>query len=80
MKPQHLSVDTTTIHKCERVAGKRLRQLFQATMAIVDDNKTENTNPNTRVSYIEAVRKVNQRVNTDDPIRTIMFLGSWCHT
>ncbi|KAL8262186.1 hypothetical protein R6Q59_026235 [Mikania micrantha] len=80
MKPQNLSVDTTAIHECERMVGKRLRRLLQATMAAVDDNKIKNTNSNSKASYTEEFKRLNQILNTEDSIKTIMFLGSWCHT
>ncbi|KAL8224841.1 hypothetical protein R6Q57_017398 [Mikania cordata] len=80
MKPQNLSVDTTAIHECERMMGKRLRRLFQATMAAVDNNSTKNKNSYSIASYTEEFKRLNQIVNTEDSIKTIMFLGSWCHT
>ncbi|KAK9054955.1 hypothetical protein SSX86_026034 [Deinandra increscens subsp. villosa] len=80
MKPQPISCDTPAIHECKRVVGGRLRQVFQATIAVIDDNNNKSSDPTSEVYYIENVKRPNRRVNIEDPIRTIMFLGSWSHT
>ncbi|KAL4558847.1 hypothetical protein LXL04_037051 [Taraxacum kok-saghyz] len=81
MKPQHISSDTSVIHDCKRMVGERFRQAFQATTIVVDDNKRSGiSDTERRVLNAKEVKRKNRRVNTEDPIRTIMFLGSWSHT
>ncbi|KAL8224840.1 hypothetical protein R6Q57_017397 [Mikania cordata] len=78
MKPQPISCDSPAIHECKRIVGGRLRQVFQATKAVVDDDNNDNRNSDSSHVYsTENVKRTNRRVNIDDPIRTIMFLGSW---
>ncbi|PWA71411.1 hypothetical protein CTI12_AA280850 [Artemisia annua] len=80
MKPhQNLSSDPTAIHKCKRMAG-RLRQAFQATVAVHEDHISESLAIKTDVSTTKEVARLKRKVSVEDPIRTIMFLGSWSHT
>lgn len=79
MKPQPISCESPAIHECKRVVGGRLRQVFQATTTVVDDSN-KSLDSESKVYYTENVKRTNHRVNTEDPIRTIMFLGSWSHT
>ncbi|KAJ0520420.1 hypothetical protein HanIR_Chr10g0459171 [Helianthus annuus] len=76
MKAQPISCDTSAIQECKRAVGGRLRQALQATMAVVDDSNNKSSD----TKYIEYVKHPNHKVNKEDPIRTIMFLGSWSHT
>ncbi|PWA71412.1 hypothetical protein CTI12_AA280860 [Artemisia annua] len=79
MKPQHLSGDSSAAHECTRMVKERLRQAFRATM-LVDATRKESSHVKTHVSNVEEVKRPNRVLNTEDPIRTIMFLGSWSHT
>ncbi|PWA92264.1 hypothetical protein CTI12_AA081190 [Artemisia annua] len=79
MKPQNLSSDPTAIHKCTRMVG-RLRQAFQATVVVHNDHTSESLALERKVSSTKEVTRLKQKVNVEDPIRTIMFLGSWSHT
>lgn len=79
MKPKHLSSETSMIHDCKRMIGERLRQAFQATI-VVDDNKNGISDAKIRVLNAKEVKRSCQRVKTEDPLRTIMFLGSLSHT
>ncbi|KAJ0882565.1 hypothetical protein HanPSC8_Chr10g0411101 [Helianthus annuus] len=76
MKAQPISCDTSAIQECKRVVGGRLRHALQVTMAVVDDSNNKSSD----TKYIEYVKQPNHKVNKEDPIRTIMFLGSWSHT
>ncbi|PWA71410.1 hypothetical protein CTI12_AA280840 [Artemisia annua] len=79
MKPQHLSGESSAVHECTRIVKDRIRQAFRATM-LVDDTRNESSHAKTHVSNVEEVKRPNRELNTEDPIKTIMFLGSWSHT
>ena len=79
MKPQHLSGDSSVVHECTRLVKERLRQAFRVTMLVVD-TRNESSHAKTHVSNVKEVKIPNRVLNIEDPIRTIMFLGSWSHT
>ncbi|PWA99722.1 hypothetical protein CTI12_AA003750 [Artemisia annua] len=78
MKLQHLSGDSSAVHECTRMVKERLRQAFRATMLV--DTRNESSHAKTHVSNVEEFKRPDRVLNTEDPIRTIMFLGSWSHT
>ncbi|KVH94444.1 hypothetical protein Ccrd_003473 [Cynara cardunculus var. scolymus] len=78
MKPQHISNDTSMIHECKRV-GERLRQAFQATV-MAADSQNGSIDSERRVQYAKETNRPKRKMNVEDPMRTIMFLGSWSHT
>lgn len=80
MKPQQLTNDPSAIIECKRMIKGRIRQAFHATMFASNDNRSESLSSKTKGSYVDKVERLEQNVNTEDPIRTIMFLGSWSHT
>lgn len=82
MKPQHLSSDTSMIHECKRMVGERLQQAFQARIVVEDSRseRSESSDSERKIYNTKQVKRLNRRVKMDDPIRTIMFLGSWSHT
>nr|GEU77629.1 zinc finger MYM-type protein 1 [Tanacetum cinerariifolium] len=76
MKPQYILGYSSAVHEGTRMVKERLRQAFRATM-LVDDTRNESSNSKAYVLNVEEVKRPDHVLNTEDPIRTIMFLGSW---
>ncbi|KAG4913686.1 hypothetical protein AAZX31_19G196400 [Glycine max] len=73
MKP-HVSGESSNLAKeSSRSVGEKLHQVCKAAMvAITTDGSNQRSSrllPNQRLS-----------LQSEDPIRTLMFLGSWSHT
>ncbi|KAF8006697.1 hypothetical protein BT93_K0875 [Corymbia citriodora subsp. variegata] len=76
MKPQHPSGDPSIGHEGKRTAtiGERLRRAYEAAVVAAEaPNRGRFMTPRDAER-----RKPVYRV--EDPIRTMMFLGSWNHT
>lgn len=80
MEPQNLSDDTSLMGEVlsERTIQERLKQVCQAAM----DARVRNGVQREQRSYLisKEIERRNESYYTEDPIRTMMFLGSWCHT
>ncbi|OWM63514.1 hypothetical protein CDL15_Pgr019463 [Punica granatum] len=76
MKSPYPSGDSSLTHETKRTIRERLKQAYEAAVISVatPDHQT------TRIPISKEIerRKTGHRV--EEPIRTIMFLGSWSHT
>lgn len=73
MKPQHLSGDSSS----KRTMGEKLRQAWAAAMVAMAGSGTMKGGG---ISISKAIERRNRRSGVEDPLRTMMFLGSWSHT
>ncbi|EOX95016.1 Uncharacterized protein TCM_004602 [Theobroma cacao] len=78
MKPQSLSGDNSLIGESERRIWRgRLKQMCQAAMDAMVPSGVQRGH---RILISKVVERRSWRCSTEDPIRTMMFLGSWSHT
>ena len=78
MKPQNLSGDNSLIGELsERTIRERLKQICQAAMDAMVNNEVQRGH---RILISKEIERRNGSYSTEDPIRTMMFLGSWSHT
>ncbi|KAF7804840.1 hypothetical protein G2W53_043951 [Senna tora] len=80
MKPHHVSGDTSLPNNdSTRSIGEKLRRVYEAAVvAITADDSLKQRRP-FMCNQTER-RGWSHRARADDPIRTMMFLGSWNHT
>ncbi|KAL8100945.1 hypothetical protein AgCh_032991 [Apium graveolens] len=79
MKPQHLSGDSSLIRESKMTIGEKLRQAYATTMTVM----VGDTTPNERrrgIKFSKEIERRQGRSGLEDPLRTMMFLGSWSHT
>ncbi|WOG83769.1 hypothetical protein DCAR_0102947 [Daucus carota subsp. sativus] len=78
MKPHHLSGDSSLIRESKMTIGEKLRRAYATTMTVM----VGDTNPNQRgnIKISKEIERRNGRSGLEDPLRTMMFLGSWSHT
>lgn len=77
MKPQHFSGDSSFIRESKMTIGEKLRRAYATTMTVMVGDKT----PNERgIKISKEIERRNGRSGIEDPLRTMMFLGSWSHT
>ncbi|KAH7862680.1 hypothetical protein Vadar_008059 [Vaccinium darrowii] len=81
MKPQNFSGDSSLIQESKRTIGENFRQVIKAAMVAVAGNngRSGSSRP---ISFSREMERRNGNMNygVEDPIRTMMFLGSWSHT
>ncbi|XWS76537.1 hypothetical protein CRYUN_Cryun01aG0185200 [Craigia yunnanensis] len=78
MKPQSLSSDNSLIGELEGTIRERLKQVWQAAIDAMVRNGIQRGH---RILISKAIERRNViSYYTEDPIRTMMFLGSWSHT
>ncbi|XWS36194.1 hypothetical protein CRYUN_Cryun20dG0064400 [Craigia yunnanensis] len=78
MKPQNLSGDNSLIGELsERTIRERLKQICQAAMDAMVNNGVQRGH---RILISKEIERRNGSYSTEDPIRAMMFLGSWSHT
>lgn len=77
MKPQHFSGDSSLIRESKMTIGEKLRRAYATTMTVMVGDKT----PSERgIKISKEIERRNGRSGIEDPLRTMMFLGSWSHT
>lgn len=79
MKPQNISGESSLIQESKRTVGENFRQIIKAAMVAVDGRGNGSSRPISNSKEIER-RNGNMGYGVEDPIRTMMFLGSWSHT
>ncbi|XVF21940.1 hypothetical protein REPUB_Repub12eG0132300 [Reevesia pubescens] len=79
MKPhQSLSGDNNSlIGESEGTIRERLKQVYQAAMDAMVKNGVQRGH---RILIPKEMERRNGNYYAEDPIRTMMFLGSWSHT
>ncbi|KAJ4968069.1 hypothetical protein NE237_014770 [Protea cynaroides] len=79
MKPQHLPSDSSMVHEAKKTMGEKLKNVYDgAKVSLARKIASQKGNGDSVSQGIERRRASNS--TTEDPIRTIMFLGSWNHT
>ncbi|KAK9282122.1 hypothetical protein L1049_005034 [Liquidambar formosana] len=74
MKSEHFSGGSPLIHESKRTVGEMLKQAYETAMAW-------NGAPNGRgLPISKEIERRKRSFGAEDPIRTIIFLGSWSHT
>ena len=77
MKPQQFSGEGSLGAESKRTFREKLRQACEAALG----SKAHNNQNDLLISKeIERRRWVKNNYRAEDPIRTMMFLGSWSHT
>lgn len=76
MKPY--SGDSTLILESKRTVGEKLRQAYRSAMVAVSENET--TARGREILISKEIERRDRGSGLEDPIRTMMFLGSWSHT
>lgn len=79
MKPQNLPEDGSFFHESKRRLGEMLKEVRENTIVAMTA-KPKSYNRLGRVSVSQEMERRNKRSGTEDPMRTIMFLGSWSHS
>ncbi|XWS46685.1 hypothetical protein CRYUN_Cryun14cG0089200 [Craigia yunnanensis] len=78
MKSQNLSGDNSLIGELsERTIRERLKQVCQAAMDAMVKNGVQRGH---KILISKEIERRNGSCSTEDPIRTMMFLGSWSYT
>ncbi|CAL5433225.1 unnamed protein product [Camellia sinensis] len=89
MKPQNFSGDSSLIHESKRTIGEKFRQVYEKAIVSMIGNEIPMRSRSDRDYKCRYDRlfsreierqKGNWRYGVEDPIRTMMFLGSWSHT
>ncbi|PSS14668.1 Histidine--tRNA ligase [Actinidia chinensis var. chinensis] len=85
MKPQNLSSESSSVHESKRAIGEKFWQICEAARVVVAGShgtSREKGNGNPCISFFREMerRNENRTYRVEDPIRTLMFLGSWSHT
>ncbi|XVF80526.1 hypothetical protein PTKIN_Ptkin15bG0080500 [Pterospermum kingtungense] len=62
----------------ERTMRERFKQVCQAAMDVMVKNGVQRGHRTSLIS--KEIERRNGSYSTEDPIRTMMFLGSWSHT
>ncbi|TKY61797.1 hypothetical protein E2542_SST11650 [Spatholobus suberectus] len=72
MKP-HVSGESSLANESSRSVGEKLHQVCKAAMVAITTDASKQR---------RRLLPCNQRLShqAEDPIRTLMFLGSWSHT
>ncbi|KAJ4727646.1 Histidine--tRNA ligase [Melia azedarach] len=79
MKHQHISGESSLGHDSKRTIGEKIRQAYEAAMvAVGGDHGVQRGRSGRSINRGTERRKSSYRA--EDPIRTMMFLGSWSHT
>lgn len=79
MKPQQFSGDSCLSQESKRTIREKIGRVYEAALvAMAGSNGAQNGGSSFLVSKQIERRRWNNR--TEDPIRTMMFLGSWSHT
>lgn len=77
MKPHNLSNDGSLTHESKRTIGEKLKQAIDAAMDAMARNELGKGNS---LLFSKEIERRNWSHHAEDPIRTMMFLGSWSHT
>jgi|UniRef100_A0A2N9EC73 hypothetical protein len=78
MKPQQLSGDSSLTQESKRTVGEKFRQAYEVAIIAIAKNRVWEACTNLPISKEIERRKWSH--HAEDPIRTLMFLGSWSHT
>lgn len=77
MKPQHISGDGSLNQDSKRTVGEKLRQAYEvARIAVAETRVWEGCS----LPISKEIERRRRSYHAEDPIRTMMFLGSWSHT
>lgn len=85
MKSQHISGDgysVTDPNESNRTIRERVGQAYEAAVMAISGAQNQDHHRGGSSSSIskEIDRRRRWSYHTEDPIRTMMFLGSWSHT
>ncbi|KAK2649421.1 hypothetical protein Ddye_016910 [Dipteronia dyeriana] len=80
MKHQNVSGsgDGSLAHDSKRTIGEKLRQAYDAAVVAVAGDRVQQ--PGRSRSASRGLERRKSGYCAEDPIRTMMFLGSWNHT
>ncbi|KAJ7972937.1 Histidine--tRNA ligase [Quillaja saponaria] len=78
--PNPLSGDSSLTHESKRTIGENLRRIFKAAAQGRATTTNDNVKKHGCFSISKQIERRNWRNHAEDPIRTMMFLASWCHT
>ncbi|KAI9080330.1 hypothetical protein K1719_037724 [Acacia pycnantha] len=78
MKPHSVSGEASRSNDSTKSIGDKLRRVYEAAVVAVSADSLKQ--PRLVRSNQTERRGWNHRAWADDPIRTLMFLGSWNHT
>jgi hypothetical protein len=77
MKPQHVSGDGSLTQDSKRTVGEKLRQAYEVARIAVAENRVWE---GCSLPISKEIERRRWSYHAEDPIRTMMFLGSWSHT
>ncbi|KAM7501246.1 hypothetical protein LguiB_000150 [Lonicera macranthoides] len=76
MKPH--SGDSTLILESKMTVGEKFQKAYRSAMVAVSGNET--TVKGREILISKKIERLDRGSGLEDPIRTMMFLGSWSHT
>ncbi|TQD76427.1 hypothetical protein C1H46_038055 [Malus baccata] len=79
MKPQNICGESSLYDESTRGFRETLCQAYQAAMVVMARHGRQNDGRGLLVSK-PIGRRIRWNNYADDPIRTLIFLGSWSHT
>ncbi|KAJ6729479.1 hypothetical protein OIU85_020396 [Salix viminalis] len=80
MKPHNLSGDGSLPRESKRTIGGRLKQAVAAASASMNTAKNGAGKENSSLLCSKEMKRRSWSYQGEEPIRTMMFLGSWGHT
>ncbi|KAM6540980.1 hypothetical protein CsatB_005427 [Cannabis sativa] len=81
IKPQPFLGDSCLSQEPKKTLGAKLRQACEAALVSMDSyGSNQNCGKSLLIPKDIERRKVVYQYKAEDPIRTMMFLGSWSHT
>jgi hypothetical protein len=80
MKPHNLSSDGSLPRDAKRTIAERLKQAIDAATVSMTMARNGAGKGNSALLYSKEIERRNWSSQAEDPIRTMMFLGSWGHT
>lgn len=80
MKPQHLSGDGSLAQESKRTVGEKFRQVYEVAIIAMAKNGAWEYGGCTSLPISKEIERRKWSYHAEDPIKTLMFLGSWSHT
>lgn len=77
MKHHSFSGESPLINESKRTVGEKLRQAYEAAVVAVAGKGSPN---GCSAPILKEIERRKRSYGVEDPIRTMMFLGSWTHT
>ncbi|KAJ4850586.1 hypothetical protein Tsubulata_017187 [Turnera subulata] len=80
MKPHSLSTDGSLAHESKRTIGEKLKQAIDAATVNMARKGLTGKGSSSNLMFSKENGRRDWSYRAEEPIRTMMFLGSWSHT